>query len=177
MAWLGLIMQILSLVMLIHLSCHCHYKHAPYLPIHWEKFPGSMLSYQMNILKHVALANTLFIPKSWTWSVIGVLHDVQWGSWPKRRAPDAALQKQLQYELTHAFHKQLITLELDAWACYDRIITTAAMLICHIHRLPTNACDFQKQMLDNASFEIKTSLGVSNEAFKNSSTTPINGNG
>ena len=106
-----------------------------------------------------------------------LLHDSQWGSRPKRRASDAVLQKQLQYELTYGLRKQLVSMELDARACYDRIISTCAMLLSMMHGMPASACQLQRRMLDEAHFRIRTSLGLSSDGFHHSQDDPVYGNG
>ncbi len=106
-----------------------------------------------------------------------LLHDSQWGSCPQPRAPDTVLQKQLQYELTYGLRKQLILMELDARACYDRIISACSMLMSMMHGMPASACQLQKRMLDEAHFKIRTSLGLSTDEFYHSQTDPVYGNG
>ncbi len=106
-----------------------------------------------------------------------LINTAQWGSRPRCRASDAVLQKATQYELMYALWKQLVAMELDARACYDRIIATCAMLISMMHGMPAEACQMQKQMLEEASFQIKTSLGISSETFSNSKLSPVYGNG
>ncbi len=106
-----------------------------------------------------------------------LLHDSQWGSRPQRRASDAVLQKELQYELTYGLRKQLVSMELDARACYDRIISTCAMLMSMMHGMPAHACQLQKRMLDEAIFRIRTSLGLSKDSFAHSPHSPLYGNG
>ena len=106
-----------------------------------------------------------------------MINTAQWGSQPHYRASNAALQKQLQYELTYALRKQLVAMELDARACYDRIIATCAMLISMMHGMPAEACQMQKDMLEGASFKIRTSLGESSETFHHSKESPVFGTG
>ncbi len=105
------------------------------------------------------------------------INSAQWGSRPCHRASDAVLQKEIQYELTNALQRQLVAMELDARACYNRIIATCAMLISMLHGMPAEACNMQKQMLENASFKIRTSLEESTETFSHSTTSPVYGNG
>ena len=94
-----------------------------------------------------------------------LINDAQWGRRPKGRATDAVLVKAIQYELTYALRKQLVAMELDARACYDRIIATCAMLISMMHGMPAKACEMQRQMLEEASFKIRTTLGESTDSF------------
>ncbi len=68
-------------------------------------------------------------------------------------------------------------MELDAQACYDRIVSTCAMLMSMVHGMPANACKLQKQMLDEAHYKIRTSLGLSEEEFHHSKSSPVYGNG
>ena len=68
-------------------------------------------------------------------------------------------------------------MELDARACYDRIIATCAMLINILHSMPTEACQMQKDMLENASFKVQTSLGEFTDRFQHSPDSPVFGNG
>ena len=71
----------------------------------------------------------------------------------------------------------MAALEMDARACYDRIISTCAMLISMLHGMPANACHLQKQMIDQALFKIRTSLGFSETSFSNTADSSVYGNG
>ena len=114
---------------------------------------------------------------TWNAHLNGTLHEAQAGSRPGKRAIDLVVYKEQKYLYSRLTRTPLLTMDNDAKACYDRIICNLAMLISQYFGMPQNACSMQAKTLENMEFHLKTALGVSEEFYKHSPTTPVHGSG
>lgn len=106
-----------------------------------------------------------------------LLHDSQYGGVPGRDSITPVLITEMQYEITRATRKALVTLDFDATSCYDRIIESVASLAARSYGQNKSLCFIHASHLREARYLLKTQMGVSTEEFKHSRLFPIYGTG
>jgi hypothetical protein len=77
----------------------------------------------------------------------------------------------MSYEIARHSRTPLGSFDMDATACYDRIIISLAMLLCRRQGTPSGTCIMAASVLLYASFYIKTNHGISPGCY---SSTPSN---
>ena len=148
-----------------------------------EKEPGNPLLHRLRVIHIYEADYNLLLKILWarklTWNahLNGTLHEAQAGSRPGKMAIDLVVYKEQKYLYSRLTRTPLLTMDNDAKACYDRIICNLAMLISQYFGMPKNACSMQAKTLENMEFHLKTALGVSEDFYKHSITTPVHGSG
>ena len=148
-----------------------------------EKEPGNPLVHRLRVIHIYEADYNLLLKLLWarklTWNahLNGTLHEAQAGSRPGKRAIDLVVYKEQKYLYSRLTRTPLLTMDNDAKACYDRIVCNLAMLISQYFGMPQNACSMQAKTLENMEFHLKTALGLSENYYKHTSTTPVHGSG
>ena len=108
---------------------------------------------------------------------LNLLHNGQFGSRPKRNAIDPVFIEEMQFELSRLTRKTVAQTNYDATACYDRIIPNLAMLASRRFGVPKEVTASNAKTLEEASYHVRTELGVSSEGYRHSDEFPIFGTG
>jgi hypothetical protein len=66
---------------------------------------------------------------------------------------------------------------MDAASCFDRIVTTLALLLCRREGVPSGTCIMAALVLLYAAFHIKTNHGVSYNYYSSTDAHPTHGPG
>ena len=106
-----------------------------------------------------------------------LLHHGQFGSRPHRSAPDLVFLEEIMTEISRITRKSLIRFDNDASACYDRIIPAVAAITSRKYGMPAPVVEVMTKTLENASYRLKTPLGISTQSYQHSNTHPIYGSG
>ena len=106
-----------------------------------------------------------------------LLHNGQFGSRPRRNAIDPVFIEDLQLELSRLTRKTVAQTNYDATACYDRIIPNLAMLASRRFGVPKEVTASNARTLEQASYHVRTELGVSPVGYQHSEENPIFGTG
>jgi hypothetical protein len=114
---------------------------------------------------------------TWNAHKQGSLHPSQAGSRPGRKAIDLVIFKEQKYLYSTLTRTNLLTMDNDAKACYDRIICNLAMLISQYYGMPQHACKTQAKTIEQMKFYIRTAIGISDESYQHTTETPIHGSG
>jgi hypothetical protein len=105
------------------------------------------------------------------------LNDGQFGSRPRRNAIDPVFIEEMQFEISRASRKMLVQTNYDATSCYDRIIPNLAMLVSRKYGVPKLITQSNAKTLEQATYRIRTELGVSDTGYSHSQDHPIYGTG
>jgi hypothetical protein len=105
------------------------------------------------------------------------LNDGQFGSQPRRNAIDPVFIEEMQFEISRASRKMLVQTNYDATSCYDRIIPNLAMLVSRKYGVPKLTTQSNAKTLEQATYRIRTELGVSDTGYSHSQDHPIYGTG
>ena len=105
------------------------------------------------------------------------LNHAQGGGQKGRQANHIALQKEMKYQYARLRKTTFATMDNDAKACYDRIIMLLATITSGHFGIPKQARDLQARTIRKMQFHIKTALGISNEYYTDTTTTPLHGSG
>ena len=101
----------------------------------------------------------------------------QWGSRAGRNAIDAVMMKLLSYTIAQLTRTPLGSFDEDAKSCYDRIIVALGNLRAQQLGMPEKACKFHAALLKGLEYNLKTSMGVSDETYKSTEEHPLYGYG
>eukprot|EP00980_Cylindrotheca_fusiformis_P027514 scaffold20799_cov73-Cylindrotheca_fusiformis.AAC.3 len=105
------------------------------------------------------------------------INDSQYGGRHGHEAAYLPYAEELKYDLCRLSRKPLVNFDNDAQSCYDRIIPSVASLLGRYHGLHPNITAMHGELLQHATFRVKTSLGVSTESYQHSAQFPIYGTG
>ncbi len=106
------------------------------------------------------------------------LHDGQFGSRPRRNARDPVMWEELQFEASRASRKVFLQLNYyDATACYDRVVPNLAALTSQQHGVQRQVALTNARTLQNASYHIRTEMGLSDTSYVHAEESPIYGTG
>jgi hypothetical protein len=147
-----------------------------------EKEPGNSKVHLLRVI-HIYKADYNFLLQAKWRNMIShaetnhLLHPGQYGSRPGRDALIPALIEELKNEICYASRKSLINFDNDATSCYDRIIPALVSLIGQKFGLHRNMVFVHATMLEETKYKLKTSMGVSDEFYKNCQAFPIYGTG
>jgi hypothetical protein len=83
----------------------------------------------------------------------------------------------MQFELSRLTRKTVAQTNYDATACYDRIIPNLTMLASRRFGVPKEVTASNAITLKEASYHVRTELGLSPEGYQHSDDTPIFGTG
>ena len=103
--------------------------------------------------------------------------EYQWGASKGRQCIDVVLLKQLTYEISRLTRTSSATMDIDAAACFDRMVMCFTMHHAQQLGMPVNCCKMMGAFLDNVENHIKTKLGVSKESYKSTLENPLHGPG
>ena len=106
-----------------------------------------------------------------------LLNEGLYGSRPGRSAHDPALIEVLQHEMYRMSMKPGINFDLDATSCYDRILASLASISSRRVGMAKNVAYLNATTLEQASYHLKTSLGISTENYSHCNEYPIHGTG
>ena len=125
--------------------------------------PLHMYEADLNLIKRILLARRL----SWNAKENG-LPDNNWGS--RGNSGDLGLLKILTMEMSSLTYTTLGQIDLDASACYDRIIRPVALLACYKYGLPLLCCSWLNMVMDLQEFHLVTGHGRSKTYYSSAST-------
>jgi hypothetical protein len=103
--------------------------------------------------------------------------DEQWGSRYGRSASTVVLLKHFTYELMQLTKTDGGTFDNDAKACFDRIIPALTNLRSHQLGVPAAACHMHAELLQKATYAVKTQAGISEQTYYSSDEEPLYGEG
>ena len=106
-----------------------------------------------------------------------LLNEGQYGSRTGRRATDPVLIEEMQYEISRATRKPLLLTHYDATACYDRIIPNLGMIVSQKFGVPAAVTQMNATTLEQATYLVRTELGVSRTGYTHCDSDPIFGTG
>jgi hypothetical protein len=109
----------------------------------------------------------------------GKLGEDQHGSRSERRASDAVMEKIMIYDFARITRTNVITIDNDAKACYDRIIRVLAMIACMCLGLPREAATMHNKTHDGMVHRISTLHGISAVTYsaQDEGAEPLEGTG
>ena len=105
------------------------------------------------------------------------LNDGQYGSRPRRNATDPVFIEELQCEISRAVRKPLILVNYDAASCYDRIIQSLGMVVSRKYGVPIQVTQSNASTLEQATYKVRTELGLAETGFSHTENRPIYGTG
>ena len=79
-------------------------------------------------------------------------------------------------EVNRLTFQNLFKLQHDAKACFDRIISSHAMLISQKFDVPDKICQIHSATLRNTEYRVQRVLGTSTNHYKHSELDPMHGN-
>ena len=148
-----------------------------------EKIPGTPRIDKLRII-HIFEAD-LNLLKGIIWGrrlikhaeIFGALGDEAWGSRGGRGAEECLLLKNFTYILMRLTRTPGGAFDNDAKACYDRIVMVLAMLRARHLGVPTKACKMLTSFLEEAAYQIKTTIGISDEKYSSRPDNYLHGPG
>jgi hypothetical protein len=99
------------------------------------------------------------------------------GSRPGCTALDPVLIDKLQAEISHVSRNSHVKFANDASSCYDRIIPGLANLASRKYGMNRKVCMVQGDTLQQAHYNLKTLLGLSEETYSHCKFHPVYGTG
>jgi exonuclease III len=100
-----------------------------------------------------------------------------YGSRPNRSATTPVFLEEMMSEITRLTRKLLVTFDNDATSCYDRILPSLASIVSRKYGLSKTVALVMARTLKEARYKLKTSMGVSEEFYQHSESSPIYGTG
>ena len=88
------------------------------------------------------------------------LDDSQWGSMPGRNCAELALIKEIFYDNARRLRMNVATMDLDAKACYDRMLVPLISLASRHHGTSDSFVKLHADTLQHMQYHIKTATGV-----------------
>ena len=146
------------------------------------KEPNNMKIHRLRVLHLYEADYNLLLAVKWrqlihTAEDSSALHPGQYGSRPRRQAPDPVFIEEMMNEVARSTRTSLIKFDNDATSCYDRIIPAVAVLASRKYGMPEAVAAVMANTLRGARYRLKTEAGVSQEHYSHSDTTPIYGTG
>jgi hypothetical protein len=144
-----------------------------------EKIPGQPLVHKLRIIHLVEADFNLLVGILWGQRVMAqaealhALDDQQYHSWKGCSTKDTALLKHIMYDLMCITHSDGAKFNNDAKACYDRIIPNLMSLCGQQLGLPQHIVQAHANLLLNAHYHLKTTLGVIDTFYLNSPEQPL----
>ena len=99
------------------------------------------------------------------------------GSRADWQASNPTMIEFLQYDYAALTRFPSIKFNNDATSCYDRIVPSVSNIIARSMGLHKNIAQLHGNMLEQAVYCIKTQLGISQDSYLHSATTPVFGKG
>jgi hypothetical protein len=106
-----------------------------------------------------------------------ILHGGQYGGRPGREATTLTFIEELKTDICYASRKPLINFDNDAASCYDRIIADIASLVSRSHGQHRDVYFVHAETLQEATYRLKTAMGVTDELYQHCTAYPIYGTG
>ena len=103
--------------------------------------------------------------------------EYQFGSRPGRFYLDPIMIEELQNEINRVTRKSFIKTNLDAQACYDRMIPSLTSIVSQKYGMDSKICAVQSKTLEAARYHMKTQLGMTDKSYTHSTNFPIYGTG
>ena len=107
----------------------------------------------------------------------GRIHEGCFGSLAHRQSLDPVFLETMQYDYCQLTRCDSIKVSNDAGSCFDRIIASPSNVIARAMGLHRNIASLHGDMLLNATYRIKTQLGVSSSGYCHSCHCPVFGTG
>ena len=103
--------------------------------------------------------------------------DEQGGGRAGRSAIDGAAKKAILFELIRLQHKQAINGDLDAVACFDRIVESISNMACSRQGCSTNLLKLHSKVMRTVRYHLRHKFGVSSRSNGHSDRHPFHGSG
>jgi hypothetical protein len=103
--------------------------------------------------------------------------DEQGGGRAGRSAIDGAAKKAILFELIRLLHKQAINGDLDAVACFDRIVESIGNMACHRQGCSPDLLRLHSKVMKTARYHLRHKFGVSTRSNGHSDRHPFHGSG
>ena len=141
---------------------------------HIHRFrPLNIYKADLNLTLKIIFAQRLL----WKVEGEGFLVGETLGSQRKRSAGDLGLMKLLTSEMSSLTRTTIGQIDLDAKACYDRMIRRIVMQVCYKHGVPESFCDWFNTVLESQEHYISTSNGISESSDQSSEENRLHGIG
>ena len=147
-----------------------------------QKDPGNPKIHRLRVIHLYEADYNLMLAVKWRTAMhhaedSGILNDGLYGSRAGRSAHDPVFIEILQNEIYRCSMKSGINFDLDATACYDRILASIATIASRRMGMSKHVVVVNASTLRDAKFQLKTNLGVSEEWYQHSTDFPIHGTG
>ena len=97
----------------------------------------------------------------------GIIPSSQWGSRPNRSSTDAILIKRLSYDGLALLRQSAVIFNNDCKAAFDRMIPSVGGIALRRLGAKKNMVSTLLQTLQQMQYQVRTSLGLSTQAFSN----------
>ena len=147
-----------------------------------QKDPGNPKIHRLRVIHLYEADYNLMLAVKWRAAMHhaednGLLNDGLYGSRAGRSAHDPVFIEILQNEIYRCSMKSGINFDLDATACYDRILASIATIASRRMGMDKHAVIVNATTLQEAKFRLKTSLGTSDKWYQHCQEFPIHGTG
>lgn len=148
-----------------------------------EKLPGTPRINKVRVIHLYEADYNAFNKLVWQRGIVwdahqkGTLNKAQSGSRPARTSIEVVLSKVMKYSYSTLSRTPMATMDNDAKSCYDRTVASLALLISHHFGVPDHICKTVGITLKSMAFRIRTAMGVSQQSYCHSDSTPIYGVG
>ena len=106
-----------------------------------------------------------------------MLPDESWGSRKDKSAGDIGLMKTLNFEMSALTRRNIGIIDVNAKACYDRILRPIGALACYKHGLPLHTCCWLLTLLNSIKHHIITHNGILKEYYQHTDEIKLHGFG
>lgn len=106
-----------------------------------------------------------------------LFHDGVFSNRPGFSALDPVFLEEMQHEYCRLTRFSQIKTDVDASACYDRIVPPFGSLNLRKYRMPPNVCLVQGKTLEEMKYNLQTGWGISLDHYKHNAVYPIYGTG
>jgi hypothetical protein len=148
-----------------------------------EKIPGKPLLHKLRIIHILEADYNLALKQIFGKRLLqncekfGTLGDVQ----DEFRKGGSTIRTLLHNKITNDYNKRLRINNYigmtDISGCFDRIVAPVISILNLKNGCPPAAVDMHATTLQNAKYHLKTKMGVSDDFYSHSKTTPVYGNG
>ena len=106
-----------------------------------------------------------------------LITDEQYGGRNRRQAQSAVINKILYYNLSRQMRMTSAFIDIDARACYDRIVTSLSGLEGRKWGAPYRLSQFTTKFIESQQYKIRTGFGISQNTYEYTDTKPTQGSG
>jgi hypothetical protein len=148
-----------------------------------EKVPGKPLLNKLRVIHLFEADFNLCLRILWGMRLMRqaerrkALGEQQFGSRKGKSSEEVVLYKALTYELWNLTRTDGGTFDNDAKACYDRVIPNMTSICAQRLGMKTINAKLHALILKGAKYKLKTTLGTSEEFYKNTEEKPLYGLG